>query len=97
MKRSGANTRKRSNTTVVDNERPRGPLADEEVAAVRRAYADGCRGEVIIGMRGEERIITMLAPDTADALAQDRLPAIRAELRRLGCDGYARCRVGNRH
>ena len=94
MKRSGVETRKRTGTTIVENERPRGPLTDEEIAAVRKAYQDGYRGQVIMGMCGEERIIPMLVPETVDTPAQDRLPAIRAELRRLGCDGYHRCRAG---
>ena len=97
MKRSGADTRKRTKTTVVENGRPRGPLTENEIAAVRRAYSEGCEGEVIIGMRGDERIITMLVPETANTSAQDRLPQIREELRRLGCDGYSRCKAGRAH
>ena len=92
MKRSGVEMRKRVETTVVDNERPGGPLTDEEIAAVRGAYANGCRGEVVIGMRGDERTITMLVPETADIPAQDRLTRVREELRRLGCRGMQRIR-----
>jgi len=91
MKRSGANMRKRTEATIAGNERPRGPLTDEEIAAVRRAYADGCRGEVIIGMRGDERVITMLVPAVVGLDNGHRLQAMRAELRKLGC--YGMCRV----
>ena len=87
MERSGANVRKRTKTTVVENERPRGPLIDTEITAVRRAHENSCRGEIIIGMRGEERVITMLVPETADTPAQDRLSRVREELRKMGCDG----------
>lgn len=89
MKRSGAETRRRLEPNV-GNDRPRGPLTDDELTAVGKAYQYGCRGEIIIGMRGDERIITMLVPETADTPSQDRMPAIRAELRRLGCDGLQR-------
>ena len=92
MKRSGAYTRKRSKTTVVENGRPRGPLTNQEIEAVRSAYSEGCRGELIIGMRGDERVITMLVPETANSPAQDRLPLVRDELRKMGCDGLARVR-----
>ena len=94
MKRSGAYSRKRTKTTVVENERPRGPLTDQEIAAVRRAYEDGCSGDVIIGMRGHERVITMLVPETASQAPEDLLPGIREELRRLRCDGYTRYKAG---
>lgn len=92
MKRSGANMRRRTEPMSVGNERPRGPLTENELAAVRGAYESGCRGAVIIGLRGEERVVTMLVPDTTDAPAQSRLSAVRAELRRLGCDGLIRIR-----
>ena len=92
MKRLGAYSRKRTKTTVVENGRPSGPLTEDEIAAVRRAYENGCMGEVIIGMRGDERVITMLVLETANATAQDRLPKIREELRKMGCDGLARVR-----
>lgn len=87
MKRYSVETRKRTASNTVEDTCPRGPLTDEELAAARRAYRDGCRGEVIIGMRGEERVIAMLVPETADTTARGRMPAIRAELKQLGCDG----------
>ena len=92
MKRSGVETRKRIETTIADNERPRGSLTDQEIDAIRRAYADGCRGELIIGMQGEQRIITMLVPETADTPTGQCLPRIREELRKMGCDGLQRVR-----
>ena len=91
-RRSGAYSRKRTKTTVVENERPRGPLTEDEIEAVRRAYCEGCRGEVIIGMRGDQRVITMLVPETANSPAQYRLSRVREELKRLGCDRLARVR-----
>jgi hypothetical protein len=93
MKRLGADMRKRTMRNTMNNERPAGPLTEQEIAAARRAYADGCRGEIIIGMRGDERIITMLAPETGDIPANDRLSRIREELRGLGCDGCVRVRA----
>ena len=92
MKRLGAYSRKRTKTTVVKNEHPSGPLTEDEIAAVRRAYSEGCRGELIIGMRGKERVITMMVPETGDGSPTEQMPRIREELRRLGCDGLARVR-----
>ncbi len=92
MKRPSVDTHKRSTSTAVDNGRPRGPLTDEELAAVRRAYADGCRGEVIIGMRREERLLTMLVPDTDAAKAESHTLAVNAKLLRIGCNRVCRLR-----
>ena len=92
MKRLGADVRKRTMGNAMNNERPAGPLTEEEIAAARRAYAEGCRGEIIIGMRGDERVITMLVPETPDIPADERLLRIKEELRSLGCDGCIRVR-----
>lgn len=95
MKRSGAQTRKRTISTASNDERPRGPLTNDEIAAVRRAYQDGCRGDIIIGMRGEERIITMLVPHIADVPVDEHTTRIREDLKKIGCDGMWRvCRSG---
>jgi hypothetical protein len=95
MKRLGADVRKRTIRNVMNDKHPAGPLTDEEMAAASRAYAEGCRGEIIIGMRGDERIITMLAPETPDITVDQALSRIGEELRGLGCDGYVRVRAAD--
>ena len=52
MKRQGAGkTTDMRNGTETEIARPSGPLTDEEIEDIRQAYADGCKGEIIIGMR----------------------------------------------
>ncbi len=94
MKRHGAgkntDVRKRTETEVA---RPFGPLTDIEIEDIRQAYRGGCKGEMVIGMRGDERVITMLVPaqstpDTAEAQIQQSITKLRA----MGCERYVRVR-----
>lgn len=91
MKRSGADMRKRTTSTESET-RPSGPLNEEEMEAVRGAYINGCRGEVVIGLRGDERIITMLVPEIVGESNEACLQNIRQKLQKLGCDGIMRVR-----
>lgn len=93
MKRYGASLRKRFSPTLPENARPSGPLTENEIAAVRRAYQNGARGEIVIGMRGDERVITMLVPHVADVPVSQRMPGIKEELKKIGCDGMYRIRA----
>ena len=92
MKRTGADLRKRTTTTIESETRPVGPLTEEELEAVRRAYADGCQGDVIIGMRGDERVITMLIPEDSLTSPEDKMVKVREQIKILGCDGMQRVR-----
>lgn len=94
MKRYGASLRRRFSPTLLENARPSGPLTEEEISAVRRAYENGCCGEIVIGMRGKERIITMLVPQITDSPISHRMAGIKDELKKIGCDGVWRIRAG---
>lgn len=78
-----------------DVARPQGALSEEELEEIGRAYASGSRGSLLIGLRGTERLLTMLLPAQTDAIAaKAQLFNILAKLRSLGCDGYIQvCRV----
>lgn len=94
MKRSGANdTRRRTVNDDVSVARPNGPLTDREIEGIRRAYAHGCRGEVLIGLRSQDRVITMLLPPTLDEHSSaEQLRLSLDKLKTIGCDGYVRAR-----
>ena len=78
--------RKRSDTKIKID-RPTGAITNEELDGIRRAYADGCRGDILIGLRGEERVITMLSPAHPNSIGSSSVPEeILKELRALGCD-----------
>jgi len=94
MKRhsAGKNTdmRKRTKPEVA---RPIGLLTEEEIEDIRQAYLDGCRGEAIIGLRGKERVITVLVPPQPDSVSfTDNRAALKDRLRELGCDRFIRIR-----
>lgn len=79
--------RKRQNNTSSDiTTRSQGPLTDDEIEEIRQAYQEGCKGEILIGMRGKERVITMLlpvhsSPDTDEALLKRSIEKIKG----MGC------------
>lgn len=79
---------KREITALRDN-RPKGPLSPEEIEEIRTAYEDGCKGMVVIGLRGDERLTTMLLPAQPNEDREDEQMGLAARnLRRMGCDGY---------
>ena len=39
-----------------------GALNENEIEEICQAYRDGCKGEILIGMHGEKRVITVLLP-----------------------------------
>lgn len=89
--------RKRQNNMSSDETtRPHGPLTDDEIQEIRRAYQEGCQGEILIGMRGEERVITMLLPaqsftDNSEVQRQ----RILAKLKEIECDKYICIKKGH--
>lgn len=92
MKRqsAGKNTdmRKRTDSEVS---RLFGPLTQEEIEEIRQAYRDGCKGEVIIGLRGNKRVITMLVPAHSYCNSSGcDMVAMEDQLRELGCLRYIR-------
>lgn len=95
MKRISAETTANGwrNRTVNETDLSRLPLSPEEIQEIRRAYQEGCQGEILIGMRGEERVVTMLlpaqsTPTAADALLQHSLDRLQS----VGCDRCIRVR-----
>ena len=67
--------------------REAGAVTEKELGDIRKAYADGCKGEILIGMRGEERVITMLLPSQIDP---EELSSKYPKLKKLGCDRWVR-------
>ena len=93
MERSGAKAAGRRKRTAANDipevTRPNGLLTEEELDAIRQAYLDGCRGEILIGLRGEERVVTMLLPAQPNhGSATDQLNRVTNELEKLGCNGF---------
>ena len=63
-----------------------GPLTQEEIEEIRQAYRDGCKGEIIIGLRGNERVITMLVPPQHSSNDPTQYRSdIYEKLQQLGC------------
>lgn len=88
MKRysAGKNTDMRKGTET-EAARPFGPLTDKETEDIRQAYREGCKGEIIIGMRGDKRVITMLVPAQLGSDTQDSMMAqCKKQLERMVCD-----------
>ena len=94
MKRhsAGKNTdmRKRTEAEVA---RPFGPLTEEEIEDLCQAYRDGCGGEVMIGLRGDERVMTMLLPaQSGQDATESQMIRVAEQLRAIGCDRYLHIR-----
>ncbi len=85
MKRQSAQTTAtgRCETAAGEAETSSLPLSPEELEEIRAAYRDGCSGEIVIGMRGEERVITMLVPAPGSCDLAKKLVG-------LGCDRFIR-------
>ena len=90
MKKQSAETTANGlrNLTAPECDDSKGPLTGIEMEEIREAYRDGCRGEVIIGLRGEERVITILIPAQSGAASPS--DDLAAKLRDIGCDAYYR-------
>lgn len=72
-----------------DMVRPHEQLTDEERERIRQSYRDGCKGDILIGLRGEERVITMLLPtQPGHKVAEPQLSRAADQLRIIGCDRY---------
>ncbi len=78
-----------SNNESSEVERPSGALKENEIEEIRHAYRDGCKGEILIGLRGEERVITMLLPAQAYLEEADSIvPITNSKLKDMGCDKF---------
>lgn len=77
--------------TEVTN-RPKGPLTKKELEEIRQAYHDGCAGEILIGLRGEERLLMMLLPTQDGGATGSQMIRAAGQLRAIGCDTCLRVR-----
>jgi ribosomal protein S13 len=86
--------RKRTvNNDLTEIIRPSGELNKNEIEEISQAYRDGCKGEILIGLRGEERVIVMFLPTQDSKTTNTALKQDIAKLREMGCN---RClRVAN--
>ena len=88
MKR-GAPTNQRKKTNSNDISAPHGVLTETEIEDIRQAYIDGCTGGLMIGLNGEQRLLTTLLPPQSDADSATRqIRQVAAGIRKVGCDGY---------
>ena len=64
-------------------------LTDDERDRLLWGYENGCQGDIIIGLCGNERITTMLLPVWPDEDRQDeQMSLVAQKLRQIGCDGF---------
>jgi ribosomal protein S13 len=67
--------------------KPCGALNENEIEEIRKAYRDKCKGEILIGLRGEERVITMLLPaHTNKETIEAELKTSIEKLKQMNCD-----------
>lgn len=77
---------------TVENDLPEvsitnGALHKNENEEIRQAYCNGCKGEILIGLRGEERVVTMLLPaHTNDETDDEELKKSIDKLKQMNCD-----------
>lgn len=85
--------RKRIERGVVTGARPCGLLTEDEIEGIRQVYAAGARGDLLIGLCGEERVLTQLLPAQPDQhSAEQLLKKSLEQLRAIGCDGHIHAR-----
>lgn len=69
--------------------RPRGRLSADEIAQLLATYCAGARGALLIGLRDQERLLTLTLPHRRNPeLALGLLRSNAEQLRRLGADGF---------
>lgn len=92
MKRLGADSNRISHKRRISNKihndsRPHGMLTELELVEIRKAYADGAKGDLLIGMQGEERVLPQLLPPKPSKYdAEMLLKTSLGKLREIGCD-----------
>jgi|GEM_PF-2133530 len=81
--------RKRTvNNELPEVTRPSGKMNVNEIEEIYQAYSSGgCHGEILIGMCGEERVITMLLPAHTNEETDDaELKKCIDKLKQMNCD-----------
>lgn len=70
-----------------------GILSACEIEELRAAYSGGAQGGVLIGLRQDKRVLTLLLPPQRNSEAMMAVVSRNAErLRRLGSDGFVHVR-----
>src|SRR5579871_5808431 len=78
----------------MDNRECAAGFTDEELEALRAAYAGGAQGSVIVGLRGCERLISFgLPPVVSLNAAEKQLREQAKRLRFYGCNGWLYART----
>lgn len=77
----------------VPPSRPQGSLSVTEIETLRAAYAAGATGHLLIGLRQQTRLLTVMVPvQDSEAQMAHRMETYAARLRALWCDGYIHVR-----
>lgn len=77
--------RRRQDTNAEKKDRPKGPLTEKELEDIRQAYREGGTGEILIALRGKERIITMLLPAQSAFSSSEIREQLVDRIKRMGC------------
>ena len=73
--------------------RPHGSLSASEIERLRAAYAAGATGHLLMGLRQQTRLLTVMIPvQDNQALMAHKMERYAARLRALRCDGYIHVR-----
>jgi hypothetical protein len=78
------------NIRAEDRLRPAQNLSDTEIDELAHAYNKNAVGDLLVGTKGEARLLTLSLPPQHNIETATRLMAVAAaRLRACGCDGYA--------
>ena len=73
--------------------RPQGGLSVTEIERLRAAYRAGATGHLLVGLRQQTRLLTVMIPvQHSEALMAHRMEGYATRLRALHCDGYIHVR-----
>ena len=95
LKRESCITSPVANEDAVDTEasRPQGALSVTEIDRLRAAYRAGATGHLLVGLRQQTRLLTVMIPvQDNQALMAHKMERYAARLRALRCDGYIHVR-----
>jgi len=95
LKRESCITSLAGNEDTVDTlpSRLQGSLAVTEIERLRAAYCAGATGHLLVGLRQERRLLTVMVPvQDNQALMAHKMERYAARLRALRCDGYIHVR-----
>jgi len=83
----------RQDAAEVPLSRQQGSLSIAEIETLRAAYSAGATGHLLVGLRQQTRLLTVMVPAQAsEAQIAHRMEGYAARLRALRCDGYIHVR-----